>query len=102
MHFGCVDFPNELVESRKLANLVVFAGAGVSMPAPSNLPSWRRLSRLRRWALRNSSRQTAGLRALTAERLRSAFWTSLLVNGSTLAKRIYLALEVLRSSGRGA
>ena len=44
MHFGCVDLPNELVESRKAGNLVVFAGAGVSIPSPSNLPDFRELA----------------------------------------------------------
>jgi hypothetical protein len=44
MNFGCVDFPNELVESRAARNLVVFAGAGVSMPAPSNLPDFKKLA----------------------------------------------------------
>jgi hypothetical protein len=44
MRFGCVDFPHELVESRAAGNLVVFAGAGVSMPAPSNLPDFKKLA----------------------------------------------------------
>jgi hypothetical protein len=38
-------------------------------------PCWRRSCCLRCWALRNPSRQTAGLPALTAERLRSALLT---------------------------
>jgi NAD-dependent SIR2 family protein deacetylase len=44
MHFGCVDLPTELVDSRRSGNLAVFAGAGVSMPAPSNLPDFKDLA----------------------------------------------------------
>ena len=44
MHFGCVDFPEELVKARSKGELVVFAGAGVSKPAPSNLPDFRELA----------------------------------------------------------
>jgi SIR2-like domain len=44
MHFGCVDFPSKLVESRTAGNLVVFAGAGVSIPPPSNLPDFKKLA----------------------------------------------------------
>jgi hypothetical protein len=44
MHFGCVDFPNQLVESRATGDLVVFAGAGPSMPAQSNLPVFKDLA----------------------------------------------------------
>ena len=44
MHFGCVNLPNELAEARAARNLVVFAGAGVSMPAPSSLPDLRKLA----------------------------------------------------------
>jgi hypothetical protein len=44
MRFGSVEFPSELVEARAAGTLVVFAGAGVSMPAPSNLPSFRELA----------------------------------------------------------
>jgi hypothetical protein len=44
MHFGCVDLPSELVESRVERNLVVFAGAGVSVPQPSELPDFKKLA----------------------------------------------------------
>jgi hypothetical protein len=44
MHFGTVDFPKELVESRATGDLVIFAGAGVSKPEPSNLPDFEELA----------------------------------------------------------
>ena len=44
MHFGCIDFPSKLVDSRAEGNLVVFAGAGVSIPPPSNLPDFQKLA----------------------------------------------------------
>lgn len=44
MRLGAVDFPKELIESRGTSSLVVFAGAGVSMPPPSNLPDFSTLA----------------------------------------------------------
>jgi hypothetical protein len=38
-----VDLPDSLLESMEAGKLVVFAGAGVSMGAPANLPSFRGL-----------------------------------------------------------
>jgi hypothetical protein len=50
-HLGCVkmrirnvDFPGLLLEARKNGQLVVFAGAGVSIPAPSNYPNFNGLA----------------------------------------------------------
>jgi NAD-dependent SIR2 family protein deacetylase len=39
-----VDFPIELIHAIRRENLVVFAGAGVSMGPPANLPSFARLA----------------------------------------------------------
>lgn len=39
-----VDLPVELIDAQRRGDLVVFAGAGVSMGAPSNLPSFGRLA----------------------------------------------------------
>jgi hypothetical protein len=39
-----IDFPEELLISQKDGNLAVFAGAGVSMPPPSNYPNFRDLA----------------------------------------------------------
>jgi len=44
MFFHPIDIPDELLEAQEQGKLVVFAGAGVSMGAPSNLPSFRRLA----------------------------------------------------------
>lgn len=38
MRFGKVDFPEELITAHSKGELVIFAGAGVSMDPPSNLP----------------------------------------------------------------
>ena len=43
MRIAEVDFPQQLIESLTSGNLVVFAGAGVSMGKPANLPSFRQL-----------------------------------------------------------
>ncbi len=46
MHFtGEVDIPQELLDAQSDGNLVVFAGAGVSMGEPSNLPSFEDLAK---------------------------------------------------------
>src|SRR5438552_1198565 len=39
-----IDFPEELLRAQAAGDLVVFAGAGVSMPAPSSLPSFSGLA----------------------------------------------------------
>src|SRR5947208_11825481 len=41
MFFEPLDIPDELVEAQEQGKLVVFAVAGVSMGAPSNLPSFK-------------------------------------------------------------
>jgi len=43
MRFGSVDIPVDLVNARQNGKLAVFAGAGVSMGPPSNLPSFEGL-----------------------------------------------------------
>lgn len=40
MFFDPLEIPDELIEAQELGKLVVFAGAGVSMGEPSNLPSF--------------------------------------------------------------
>jgi hypothetical protein len=44
MRFHDVDLPQVLIDARKRGDLVVFAGAGVSMNAPSNYPNFRDLA----------------------------------------------------------
>jgi len=44
MHFAEVDFPGPLIEAQENGELVVFAGAGVSIPPPSNLPDFTKLA----------------------------------------------------------
>jgi hypothetical protein len=39
-----MDFPDELIDAHGVGQLVVFAGAGVSMPAPTSLPSFKKLA----------------------------------------------------------
>jgi len=39
-----IDLPDELVAAQEQGRLVIFAGAGVSMGAPSNLPSFKQLT----------------------------------------------------------
>lgn len=46
MLIKAIDFPPEVLQAQKDGNLVVFAGAGVSMPAPSGLPSFNKLAKL--------------------------------------------------------
>jgi len=40
-----VDFPEQLIEAQKSGGLVIFAGAGVSVDAPSSLPDFNELAR---------------------------------------------------------
>jgi len=44
MRFQEVDLPQILIDARKRGDLVLFAGAGVSMGAPSNYPNFRDLA----------------------------------------------------------
>lgn len=44
MRIGGVDFPEPLLNALRDGQLVVFAGAGVSMGAPARLPSFRKLA----------------------------------------------------------
>ncbi len=44
MFFDPIDIPDELFEAQELGKLVVFAGAGVSMGEPGNLPSFKKLA----------------------------------------------------------
>lgn len=44
MHIRGVDFPESLIRAQKEGRLVVFAGAGVSMPNPSNYPNFDELA----------------------------------------------------------
>ncbi len=39
-----VDFPQSLLDAQQNGSLVIFAGAGVSMPPPSNYPDFDRLA----------------------------------------------------------
>ena len=45
MRIGGVDFPEPLLNALRDGRLVVFAGAGVSMGPPANLPGFRELAR---------------------------------------------------------
>ena len=45
MRIAEVDFPQKLIESLTSGNLVIFAGAGVSMGDPANLPSFKQLAK---------------------------------------------------------
>jgi hypothetical protein len=45
MILGNVDFPSSLVDAATNGKLVIFAGAGVSMGAPANLPSFEMLAK---------------------------------------------------------
>lgn len=40
MRFGEIDIPKPLVDAQRTGELVVFAGAGVSMPSPSDFPDF--------------------------------------------------------------
>lgn len=44
MKFGSIDIPQHLLDALKNGNLVVFAGAGVSMGEPANLPDFWELA----------------------------------------------------------
>ncbi len=44
MLIGEIEFPESLIEAQKRGTLVVFAGAGVSMGPPANLPSFENLA----------------------------------------------------------
>ncbi|MDP9474185.1 MAG: DUF4020 domain-containing protein [Actinomycetota bacterium] len=44
MRIGQIDVPEALLEAQRNGTLVVFAGAGVSMPPPSGYPSFERLA----------------------------------------------------------
>ncbi len=44
MRFQDVDLPQVVIDARKRGDLVLFAGAGVSMDAPSNYPNFRDLA----------------------------------------------------------
>jgi hypothetical protein len=44
MRIGRIDVPESLLEAQRNGSLVVFAGAGVSMPPPSDYPSFERLA----------------------------------------------------------
>ena len=53
-----VDLPNQLLAARRRGGLVVFAGAGVSTPEPSNLPDFRKLvQKISRGALKRDRRE---------------------------------------------
>lgn len=43
MHFGDIDFPNEIIDSALNGSLVIFAGAGVSMQEGARLPDFKQL-----------------------------------------------------------
>lgn len=45
MQIGRIDFPQELIAAQKDNRLVLFAGAGISMPKPSNLPDFEGLAK---------------------------------------------------------
>jgi hypothetical protein len=53
MRCGQIDFPNELLQAIRDGRFVVFAGAGVSMGDPANLPSF--------WSLAEQIAQGSGL-----------------------------------------
>jgi hypothetical protein len=42
--FEGITFPRPLIEAQKRGELAIFAGAGVSMPAPSRLPGFDHLA----------------------------------------------------------
>src|SRR5438477_8361587 len=44
MFFDPLDIPDELLEAQEQGKLVIFAGAGVSMGEPSDLPSFKGLA----------------------------------------------------------
>ncbi len=44
MYFSNVKLPDKLRIAQENGSLVIFAGAGISMPPPSNLPSFNKLA----------------------------------------------------------
>src|SRR5438046_1792432 len=44
MRLHGVDFPQSIIDAQKNGKLVIFAGAGVSMDAPSNYPNFEQLA----------------------------------------------------------
>lgn len=44
MRFEGIEFPHSIIEAQEQGELAIFAGAGVSMPAPSNLPNFNDLA----------------------------------------------------------
>ena len=46
MLFKSIDVPEELIRAQRDGNLVVFAGAGVSMSPPANYPSFEKLAEI--------------------------------------------------------
>ena len=44
MNISGIDFPRPLLEALKDNQLVVFVGAGVSIPEPAGLPTFRQLA----------------------------------------------------------
>jgi NAD-dependent SIR2 family protein deacetylase len=44
MRFEGIDFPSPIIQAQENGELVIFAGAGVSMPSPSDLPSFTKLA----------------------------------------------------------
>ncbi len=43
MRIGNIDIPQEILDAQQQGKLVIFAGAGISKPAPSNLPNFGEL-----------------------------------------------------------
>ncbi|GAT32392.1 hypothetical protein TSACC_2790 [Terrimicrobium sacchariphilum] len=41
---GAIEFPPEIIEAQNDGKLVIFAGAGISMPPPANLPDFNKLA----------------------------------------------------------
>ncbi|MEX1029736.1 MAG: hypothetical protein WDZ91_06785 [Paenibacillaceae bacterium] len=39
-----INLPDEIIEAQKNGELVIFAGAGISTPHPSNLPNFEKLA----------------------------------------------------------
>lgn len=46
MLIGTIDFPQQVINAQRDGRFVVFAGAGVSIPDPSNLPHFKKLADL--------------------------------------------------------
>lgn len=45
MRIGKIDIPKEVIDAQACGKLVIFAGAGVSMPPPSNYPDFKELAK---------------------------------------------------------